>query len=102
MQPSIGEWRSHFSSLQVFLNYLVWIDKIQNYLSKVGRPSSFEAAAKTGKNTHNNGQATKKDERQAQIIHGAPPTSFKFFWGGVQNGGLDCWNGLDRLVRIPN
>ena len=102
MQPSIGEGRSHFSSLQVLINYLVWIDKIRKYLSNVGRPSSFETTAKTGKNTHNDGQATKKDERQAQIIHGAPPASFKFFRGGVQNGWLDCWNGFDRLVRIPN
>ena len=73
MQPSIGEWRSHFGSLQVFINYLVWIDKIRDYLSNVGRPPSFGTTAKTSKDTHNDGQATEKDERQAQIIHSAPP-----------------------------
>ena len=102
MQPSIGEWRSLFSSLQVLLNYLVWINKIRSYLSNVGRPSCFRTTAKTSKDTNNDGQATKKDKRQAEIIHGPPPATFNFFGGGVQNGWLDCWHGFDRLVRIPD
>ena len=82
--------------------YLVWIDKIRTHLSNVGSPSPFCTTAKACKDTNNHGPATEKDERKAEIIHSAPPAPFQILRGGVQDWWLDCWNGLDRLVRVPN